>query len=636
MFFSCNNYVKFRINANIINQIPGPDIKNILIGNLDLFYSAAYSKRWFQESYRLLIDLCKSYQKDGVFRLWIGPINPVVVLLNADNVEELLSNATNISKAYEYKYLRPWLGFGLLTSTGSKWQSHRKLLTPAFHFKILENFLPTIINQQNIMQSLIDKQIEDNDGVVDDMRKLITNYTLDAICETAMGVTVRAQQNPNSDYVEAIRRTFAVSILRFIKPWLWPDFTFYLSSLGRLLQRRLRILHGFTDSVIKERKTEILDKIKDLNNNDVNNNYKNGKSIGDAIDEAMTRIGAKRQLVFLDTLLNYHFKRPNHMSELDVRSHVDTFMFGGHDTTASSLMFTIMLIPPFTYLHEVNSSWLMDRGIEYQFLHLMSGYFNFTYRLIRCYAMGAKQANNTWTGLLGLINQTMADIALGGISLTDERSDAAHFSQPHIQTGCIDSDVRDNFMDMKWLVVNTALRQQCPVCIPHRLRLLMVFWLLATLVLTSSYSGCLYSLMAFPTRTKTINTVEELATAQSQHTIQVMATKNGAYYNMIMKSNTGVGMELKKGLKGVSNTIAGINMISKSDKQLAIISFREALIYNMYKSCATRLHIPPDTDESTLFMDLLTVGLRKDFPYKNEINKFISGVKKSGLMDFWK
>ncbi|CAG2116726.1 unnamed protein product, partial [Medioppia subpectinata] len=231
-----------------------------------------------------------------------------------------------------------------MKSTGSKWQSHRKLLTPAFHFKILENFLPTIINQQNIMQSLIDKQIEDNDGVVDDMRNLITNYTLDAICETAMGVTVRAQQNPNSDYVEAIRRTFAVSILRFIKPWLWPDFTFYLSSLGRLLQRRLRILHGFTDSVIKERKTEILDKIKDLNNNDVNNNYKNGKSIGDAIDEAMTRIGAKRQLVFLDTLLNYHFKRPNHMSELDVRSHVDTFMFGGHDTTASSLMFTIMLV----------------------------------------------------------------------------------------------------------------------------------------------------------------------------------------------------------------------------------------------------------------------------------------------------
>ncbi|CAG2164083.1 unnamed protein product [Oppiella nova] len=104
-----------------------------------------------------------------------------------------------------------------MLSTGSKWTTHRKLLTPAFHFKILENFLPTIANQQKIMFSLIDKEMAENDGVVNDIRKLITNYTLDAICETAMGVTVSAQLNPNSDYVEAIRRTFAVSILRFIK-----------------------------------------------------------------------------------------------------------------------------------------------------------------------------------------------------------------------------------------------------------------------------------------------------------------------------------------------------------------------------------------------------------------------------------
>ncbi len=55
-------------------------------------------------------------------------------------------------------------------------------MTPAFHFKILENFLPTIMKQQNIMLDFIDKEMLKNNGVIEDIRHLITNFTLDSIC----------------------------------------------------------------------------------------------------------------------------------------------------------------------------------------------------------------------------------------------------------------------------------------------------------------------------------------------------------------------------------------------------------------------------------------------------------------------
>ena len=45
---------------------------------------------------------------------------------------------------FDYKFLRPWLGLGLLTSSGPRWQARRKLLTRAFHGDILRLFVDRI------------------------------------------------------------------------------------------------------------------------------------------------------------------------------------------------------------------------------------------------------------------------------------------------------------------------------------------------------------------------------------------------------------------------------------------------------------------------------------------------------------
>jgi len=93
-------------------------------------------------------------------------------------------------------------------------------------------------------------------------------------------------------------------------------------------------------------------------------------------------------------------------------------------------------------------------------------------------------------------------------------------------------------ISLKWTIICSSLRQQLSCRLPSvgPLRLLLCSWLLACVVLTTSYGGCLYSLMAIPSKAKTIDTVMELAIAQTNGKIQVTAVGKGAYYNSLKVS----------------------------------------------------------------------------------------------------
>lgn len=54
-----------------------------------------------------------------------------------------------------YNPLIPWLGISLLTSTGARWKAKRRLLTPAFHFKILQNYVAVNIEQTTVFLDMM-------------------------------------------------------------------------------------------------------------------------------------------------------------------------------------------------------------------------------------------------------------------------------------------------------------------------------------------------------------------------------------------------------------------------------------------------------------------------------------------------
>ncbi|KAJ8888508.1 hypothetical protein PR048_007999 [Dryococelus australis] len=226
----------------------------------------------------VVLKLAKQY--GPLFRVWVGP-NLFVILSAPEYIEVILSSNTQLDKGSNYKFTLPWIGDGLLTSTGNasvllrscfdawgrvvpekgrsrqannergsapptparyiggvsqdlllsviraskivsnvtittsvcprydllanwpKWKHHRRIITPTFHFKILEDFLD-VFNCN--CQKMIEKLKEKTNGPEFDIHPYISLCALDIIAETAMGVSIKAQDDDEADFVKATRK----------------------------------------------------------------------------------------------------------------------------------------------------------------------------------------------------------------------------------------------------------------------------------------------------------------------------------------------------------------------------------------------------------------------------------------------
>ncbi|KAL6418339.1 hypothetical protein ACFW04_012209 [Cataglyphis niger] len=217
-------------------------------------------------------------------------------------------------------------------SVGTKWHARRKILTPAFHFTILNQFTDILIKEGDYMA----ESLKDVKGtVVKDLIPFITEHTLNAICETAMGISLQKYGEFQQQYRNAIHDIIKLMIYRLFKPWFHNDLIFALSPQGRKQKKILKILHGFTEKVIAERRL-----YHERTNYRYLENLENDKET--EINDAEVFGIKKKRLAMLDLLIA--ISRDNLLSDLDIREEVDTFMFEGHDTTAMGITFALLLL----------------------------------------------------------------------------------------------------------------------------------------------------------------------------------------------------------------------------------------------------------------------------------------------------
>uniref|UniRef100_A0A034W407 Cytochrome P450 4d10 n=2 Tax=Bactrocera dorsalis TaxID=27457 RepID=A0A034W407_BACDO len=149
-----------------------------------------------------------------------------------------------------------------------------------------------------------------------------------------MGVSVHAQTNTDSEYVQAVKTISTVIHKRMFDILYRFDLTYRFTKLAREEKRALSVLHGFTERIIMQRRAELLRAQENTLIAAADKNPTNGYNATDNDAD----VGAKRKQAFLDILLHAEIDgKP--LSNLDIREEVDTFMFEGHDTTSSAITF---------------------------------------------------------------------------------------------------------------------------------------------------------------------------------------------------------------------------------------------------------------------------------------------------------
>uniref|UniRef100_A0A4W2G3E8 Phylloquinone omega-hydroxylase CYP4F2-like n=1 Tax=Bos indicus x Bos taurus TaxID=30522 RepID=A0A4W2G3E8_BOBOX len=301
----------FYDNCCRLRCFPQPPKRSWFWGHLGLAQSN-------EESMRLVEEL-GHYFRD-VHLWWMGPFFPILRLVHPNFVAPLLqASATIIPKdMFFYSFLKPWLGDGLLLSAGDKWSSHRRLLTPAFHFEILKPYMKIFNKSADIMHAKWQRLALEGSTRLD-MFEHISLMTLDSLQKCVFSYDSNCQEKP-SEYIAAILELSALVMKRIKHIFLHVDFLYYLTRDGQRFYRACRLVHDFTDAIIQKRRRTL---------------------ISQGSQEFLKTKTKAKTLDFIDVLLLAKDEDGKGLPDEDIRAEADTFMFEGHDTTASGLSWVL-------------------------------------------------------------------------------------------------------------------------------------------------------------------------------------------------------------------------------------------------------------------------------------------------------
>uniref|UniRef100_A0AAY5F0Y8 Cytochrome P450, family 4, subfamily F, polypeptide 3 n=1 Tax=Electrophorus electricus TaxID=8005 RepID=A0AAY5F0Y8_ELEEL len=285
-----------------------PPMRNWLLGHMGMMRSD-------EDGLQAVDELVRTYRHSCAW--FLGPFYNMVRLFHPDYVKPLLLAPASITYKDElfYGLMRPWLGQSLLLTNGTKWSRQRRLLTPAFHFDILKNYIYIFNKSTNIMHENWRRLLAE--GKKDfNMFEYVSMMTLDSLLKCTFSYDSHCQEcsGKSDEYISAIFELsdLAVKRQRYL-PHHW-DWVYHRSAEGRRFRRACEIVHSFTAAIVQDRR----------------------KTHSQFIHAQCELKNVKRV-----TLMSVKDENGEGLSNEEIKAQADTFMFAGHDTTASAISWVL-------------------------------------------------------------------------------------------------------------------------------------------------------------------------------------------------------------------------------------------------------------------------------------------------------
>ncbi|XP_048870627.1 cytochrome P450 4F3 [Brienomyrus brachyistius] len=308
----CWELLKYWKNARRLRCFALPPKRNWLLGHLGLMQNT-------EEGLQAVDQLVSTYQHSCAW--FLGPFYTLIRLFHPDYTKPILLAPVAVTLKDElfYGFLRPWLGHGLLLSNGEYWARHRRLLTPAFHFDILKIYVGIFNKSVDIMHEKWRRLVAEGHSC-QEMFEQISLMTLDSLLKCTFSHDSNCQEHP-SEYISAIYELSTLVVKRehcMLHHWDW---LYWRTAEGRRFRRACAVVHEFTASIVQKRRAQLRLQGEPEKPGD----GRNTKKVTD----------------FIDVLLLSKDDDGKGLTDEEIKAEADTFMFEGHDTTASGLSWVL-------------------------------------------------------------------------------------------------------------------------------------------------------------------------------------------------------------------------------------------------------------------------------------------------------